>query len=353
MKYHLSLLSIICNDGRWLREWLEYYLLLGVEHFYLYDHKSTDETDSVLLPYILKGQVTYTFIPDEVPLSELDSLLCKYYNEGLELARKETRWLAIVDPDEFLVPLQTKNLPSLLISYEKYGGLAVNWQVFGTSGIEKLPLHVSLVQSLFRKAPVRHSLNQHVKLILQPLRVKELKTPREAVYEEEWFTVDTNHQKVEGGVNPNIPVNVLQVNHYFTRDRDYFVKVKVPRRAGYGTDPFVVVQWESEMNAVTDGSIHRFVPLLKKKLEFDRFPLHYNWEFYVGMYPDLVKMGIDTEEKAVAHWLAYGEKERRISAFNWRHYLSMNIDLARSGINTEALALKHWLARGRYERRPL
>ena len=38
--YKLSICAIIKNENVYLEEWLNYYLLIGVEHFYLYDNES-------------------------------------------------------------------------------------------------------------------------------------------------------------------------------------------------------------------------------------------------------------------------------------------------------------------------
>ena len=39
-KHFLSVCAIFKNEGRFLKEWLDYYLLAGVDHFYLYDNGS-------------------------------------------------------------------------------------------------------------------------------------------------------------------------------------------------------------------------------------------------------------------------------------------------------------------------
>ena len=352
MKYYLSLLTMLHNDADYLKEFLEYYLLVGVEHFYLYDHGSGDNTYEVLHPYILKGLVTYTFVTDEIAPTAIDTLLCRTYTKGVDQARGESRWLAIMDSDEFIVPKRHTSLALALKPYEEYGGLAVNWQMFGTSGVESVPVHGSMLQLLNRKALPSYKMNEHVKVIVQPLRVKSIEAPHQAVYEEGWYTVDTNTQRITGPFNPTIPIDVLQINHYFCRDGRYFRQVKLPRRQGYGTDPEIVKQWEKEMNTVYDNSIQRFLPRLRQRLEHHRFPTYYSWRFYIASYPDLTRGGVTTEQKAADHWLQYGQKEGRQSIFDWRRYLRLNSDIMRSGINNEELAIKHWLSRGRSERRP-
>src|SRR4029077_12293973 len=63
-KYNFSICAIFKNEAAYFREWLEYNLLIGVDHFYLYNNGSTDESASILEPYIQKGVVTLIDWPD-------------------------------------------------------------------------------------------------------------------------------------------------------------------------------------------------------------------------------------------------------------------------------------------------
>ena len=49
-KYFLGVAAIIKNEKPYLKEWLEYHRLQGVEHFYLCDNGSTDGTAAYLEP---------------------------------------------------------------------------------------------------------------------------------------------------------------------------------------------------------------------------------------------------------------------------------------------------------------
>ncbi|MFZ1054241.1 MAG: glycosyltransferase family 92 protein, partial [Opitutaceae bacterium] len=46
------------NEGRYLREWIEFHKLAGVEHFYLYDQGSSDGTRRVAAEYAARGEAT-------------------------------------------------------------------------------------------------------------------------------------------------------------------------------------------------------------------------------------------------------------------------------------------------------
>ena len=55
MKGYLSVCAIYKNEARYLAEWLEFHLLAGVEHFFLYNNNSTDDHREVLAPYLRAG----------------------------------------------------------------------------------------------------------------------------------------------------------------------------------------------------------------------------------------------------------------------------------------------------------
>ena len=84
----------------------------------------------------------------------------------------------------------------------------------------------------------------------------------------------------------------------------------------------------------------------------------FEWKIYLHNYPDLVKSGIDSEEKAREHWKTHGTKEKRVANklldendFDWMIYLNNNLDLLDFDITTEKEALNHWLLYGKKENR--
>lgn len=84
----------------------------------------------------------------------------------------------------------------------------------------------------------------------------------------------------------------------------------------------------------------------KIKLNYKLF----DWEFYVNKYSDLSHL--NNHKEAFDHYVNYGEKEKReFSDFNWMDYLLINRDLINDGINTETKAVNHWLENGKSENR--
>ncbi len=129
-KFHISICGCFKNEGRFVKEWIEYHLLMGVEHFYLYNNNSEDNYKTVLQEYIDRGIVTLEKYP-EIPAQP------GCYKHWYDHYRGETDWVSFLDLDEFFVPLKHDNLVGWLAENDKYPLLSVYWKMFGTSGMLK------------------------------------------------------------------------------------------------------------------------------------------------------------------------------------------------------------------------
>ena len=95
--YDLAIVAIFKDEGKYLKEWLDYHLLAGVEHFYLYNNDSTDDYKEVLAPYVEKNLVTLTEWPG-------NSMMYPAYDDTIKKHRFECRYMAFIDIDEFIYP---------------------------------------------------------------------------------------------------------------------------------------------------------------------------------------------------------------------------------------------------------
>lgn len=95
--YDLAVTAIFKDEGKYLKEWLDYHLLAGVEHFYLYNNDSSDDYKEVLAPYIEKGFVTLTEWPGRL-------MMYPAYSDALDKHRFDCRYMAFFDIDEFVYP---------------------------------------------------------------------------------------------------------------------------------------------------------------------------------------------------------------------------------------------------------
>src|SRR6187431_1294722 len=56
-KYTVCLCGIFKNEAKFLDEWIQFHLVVGIDHFYLYNNNSDDNYYEILKPYIEKGFV--------------------------------------------------------------------------------------------------------------------------------------------------------------------------------------------------------------------------------------------------------------------------------------------------------
>lgn len=266
-QYQLSATAIFCNEARFLREWIEYHQLIGIEHFYLYNNLSTDHYKECLAPYIEKGVVDLIEWPNQASnWGEWDQIQIASYRDAIDRAKKESRWLAIIDIDEFIVPVNDLNLATLLKKHEKdgIGGICLMWSFFGTSHVEKIPEDKLLIETLvLHSGPAAGGKLQHVwnqgayKSIVRPKYVKGIGSPHNCDY-------------VKGRKHEMLSFNKVHINHYWTRDNDFFMNVKIPRRKAWGQDPESALSWAADMNGSRENNpILRFIPQLRKRIMKD------------------------------------------------------------------------------------
>ena len=123
-RYQISICACTKNEAPYIKEWIEFHKLVGVEHFYIYDNNSTDNTREVLDSYIKDGIVTYIKYSGrakQVPA----------YNDAIKNFKSETKWMGFFDLDEFITPIITKTVSDFLTDFESYPGLALDWVFYG------------------------------------------------------------------------------------------------------------------------------------------------------------------------------------------------------------------------------
>lgn len=268
-QYDLSICMIFRDEAPYLKEWIEFHRLVGVEHFYLCSHNSRDNYKKILKPYIKDGIVELKELEDPVNnVEEFNQIQYNFYNKCLKKAKHVSKWVAFIDSDEFLFPVQESSLVNLLNLYEAFGGVAVNWQMFGTSYVHQLSQERLMIEQLTHCAPLNYVTNQHVKSIVQPIYTNYFANPHYANYCRGYAQVNSDNVPFAGPFSPYIQVNQLRINHYWMRDENYFWNYKVPRQVQFwGVEGEERAKRDVQtLNAESDYTIQRFVPKLRKKM---------------------------------------------------------------------------------------
>lgn len=174
-EYNLSICAIFKDEEKFLKEWIEYHRDFGVDHFYLYNIGSRDSFQIILQPYIKEGIVTLINWPEAIRYQEIDAdrwalstQLPAYENAVNFIARGETKWLVLVDIDEFLV-CSEESITDLLEKYDDYAGIYLSSDFFDAAISDPLPQKKLLIQSLAATTPPKQVVEKAVaKMIFKP-----------------------------------------------------------------------------------------------------------------------------------------------------------------------------------------
>ncbi|MEI8365343.1 MAG: glycosyltransferase family 92 protein [Parachlamydiaceae bacterium] len=261
--YQLCVCAIFQNESRFLKEWIDYHLLVGVEHFWLYNNESDDAYREILQPYIDAGTVDLYEWPNKWPQESFFYGCQAYaYQDALSKAKKATTWLAVIDVDEFIVPLDSLSvLETLRKHYRRFSGVGVHWQTFGTSGVDFIHPGELMIEKLTRKANKNNYFNGWVKSIFKVKDVVTMLHPHVPVYLPGKFQVNTNKEQDVSG--KKIVTEHLQLNHYWTRDKYHLHQVKLPRYIKWGETYNAIMEKANALDSEDDYSIQKFVPYLK------------------------------------------------------------------------------------------
>jgi hypothetical protein len=276
-EFEVAICSIFRNEAPYLREWIEFHRLVGVEHFYLYNNCSNDNFEEVLAPYVQEGIVELIDWSFE-PKTRQDWLKIqrKAYHDGAGRALGKTKWLAIIDSDEFIFPVKDKTIQRFLQDFEKEASVGINWQNFGTSHIPKLDPEKLMIEQLIFRGNRNLAINGQIKSITKPECIdlspdgpktfcKNGWNPHRPKLKKGCQLVDVRHKVLEGYSNPDQPVNRIRIHHYATRDEATFqAKLQKPNQ---GPDRIKrLKQRAKQMNKVKDKSILVFAKELREAL---------------------------------------------------------------------------------------
>lgn len=228
-KYTVCLCGIFKNEAKFLDEWIQFHLVIGIDHFYLYNNNSDDNYSEILKPYIEKGIVDLVDWPFNH--SQMDA-----YKDCYNKHQNDTNWLTFIDVDEFICPISTNNIKSWLASYKNYPGVAVYWKQFGSNGklyhdnnelvIEQYTQcwsKPSIYTKMFCNMdfPIAKFRNMHI----LNSKIFGIKIPPINQYKK-IITLGIHHCSMFGSSS-------IQINHYWGKAYDCFVENKINRTDAY------------------------------------------------------------------------------------------------------------------------
>lgn len=223
-KHFLAVCAIMKNEGTYLAEWIDWHHAMGVEKFYLYDNDSDDDTRAVLEPYIASGLVEYVWFPGVA--RQLAA-----YDDCFERHRLDAQWIAVIDIDEFIVPMKHRTLREFMQTQSPdVASVEINWLCYGSSGHkERTPGGV--MERFTRHSEPGHTLNHHVKSVVNPRRVCCMIGCHEAA-RVSGRTVDSHGETVSAHFRRRPQQqDVIRINHYAVKSFQEFMQKRARGRA--------------------------------------------------------------------------------------------------------------------------
>lgn len=222
-EYYLTVCAIAKDEGPYFKEWIEWHRKKGVAKFYIYDNESKDDTRKILTPYIESGIVEYHYFPGY--RKQLAA-----YDDCIALHRFDSRWIAFIDLDEFIVPLKDKSIPEFLNRLEDRPNVEINWLVYGSGG-SKHKQPGGMMERFKMHSNPDHLLNRHVKSIVDPRRVYCMIGCHEAA-RISGKGADSHGNIITESFRDRKPQqDVIRINHYAVRSFEEFLEKQNRGRA--------------------------------------------------------------------------------------------------------------------------
>lgn len=268
-KYNISIASCFRAELQYMKEWIEYHLLIGVEHFYLANNDIYKElANDLLKPYIEKGIVTL------IQTDEKKHVQIKITPELVKLA--DTKWLAVIDLDEYIYPEEpTGNIYNTIRHFEQINVCAIglNWCIFGNNDVI-FPAKL-LTQTFVKRAKRTDLCNRTIKFLIRPEYVQE-SLGHSFIFKKDTFAVNSNKRPIYADKDNKYKVENpcwkrLRLNHYPIKSifdfvnkigRGYMGKTKMFENEEHWSKHFA----EYNRNDIKDFGMLTYGPELEKRL---------------------------------------------------------------------------------------
>jgi len=265
--YELGIVTLFRNEANYLKEWIEYHHMLGVEHFLLYNDRSIDHWAEVLEPYInsnLVEVIEWSALPGT---SIFPGHQTAAYQDGLKRSKGNTKWLAFIDIDEFILPKRNATILECLNQFfSTADGVYICWRNFGTNHVYINPGEPILMQLTAASCP-SHPRNAAGKSIVKvdEVVIEQVWSPHQLVLRQgaQYYNGSGRplyFKENDLQVDPQHTSDFIQINHYAMRDENFYQNVRLPKAISreYGDVNLLQEHYQS-FNYTQDKLIIKFL----------------------------------------------------------------------------------------------
>ena len=148
------------------------------------------------------------------------------YMDSASKYKYDNFWIGFIDIDEFIVPIYKNSLKEILKEYEQYGGVGINWCVYGSSNRKDKPNGL-VIKNFKYRAKDDFVANIHIKTIANPRYIKRFKNPHQILCKYSKKIVSPNFQILNNFYNNEIDYSKIRIKHYYTKSKEEFlIKIK-------------------------------------------------------------------------------------------------------------------------------
>jgi hypothetical protein len=226
----ITLVGMFRNEAKYIKEWLCYYHLIGIDSFIVFLHKNTDCSLHVLDSLSFKEKIQTVGIEEENDIGV--HFQNRIYERAIELAK--TEWIIYLDIDEFLFLPNHPNIGKFLSDIpDDVGGLAIYQNIFGSCGHAKSPDGLVIENYTTRNEDDIEldkrttflflkpcGLFAEVKILLRKNDISYIKTIHEVFSSKKIVIEDGSvfqKQKIKRSTSN------IKINHYFTKSKEDWI----------------------------------------------------------------------------------------------------------------------------------
>lgn len=205
----------------YLREWVDWHTLIGVDYFFIYDNES-----EIPISETLRGYENVIVTVREGKVQQVASYNDCIYKQKHRL-QPVCDWIAFIDDDEFIVIEDGSTIQEFLKD-KKTSGVVLNWCTFGS---ETNNTHLPQIERFTKCVPLGHHQTKYVKSIVQPSRVHNFKEPHFPIYLK-GAAADVKNRPIRGSYTESPYREIAWINHYYCRSLEEYQK-KIDRGVAY------------------------------------------------------------------------------------------------------------------------
>lgn len=278
----VAIISQFRDEAKYLKEWIEFHLIVGVDKFYLINHLSVDNYLEILQPYIDKNIVVLENLDVETNTGVIDrSNEETLVNHSIQIMndiyrKMDADWGIFINTDEFLYPETGDSIKIPISKYaDNIGQVGINWRLMGNCNY--ILKEGELITEKLTKCDPKDiggewDSQRHTKCLIKKEAYAYFPSVHYGIVKPGYLHTDVvgnpdNIAEDKYCTKLQILENLI-INHYTFRDLSYTQK-KIDMYKSWGR-VFENEEWyKNQYNIEDNFEIQRFLPELKRRLSIE------------------------------------------------------------------------------------